>query len=176
MSRSPSPARTLTLAAVIAALYTVLGYFGNVFSLTFGAVQIRFAEALTVLPFFFPAAVPGLTIGCLITNLASPFGPLDVVFGTLATALAAMLTRRMKKPWLAPLPPILTNLIFLPPIWAWTEIGAVNEAFWAAWSFNCATFLLGQTVACYGLGLLLLRTLPRIKPLGEMMNRFKSSI
>ena len=173
MSQSPSRARSLTIAAVIAALYAVLGYFGNIFSLTFGAVQIRFAEALTVLPFFFPSAVSGLTVGCLITNLASPFGPLDVIFGTLATAVAAMLTRRVKKPWLAPLPPILTNLIILPTIWAWTEVGAINEAFWAAWLFNAATFLIGQTVACYGLGLLLLRTFPRIKPLREMAARAK---
>ena len=161
MSQSPSRARSLTIAAVIAALYAVLGYFGNIFSLTFGAVQIRFAEALTVLPFFFPSAVSGLTVGCLITNLASPFGPLDVIFGTLATAVAALLTR------------ILSSLILLPTIWAWTEVGAINEAFWAVWLFNAATFLIGQTVACYGLGLLLLRTFPRIKPLREMAARAK---
>ena len=64
--------RDLVLAAMAAALYAVMGYFGNVFGLTFGPVQIRFAEALTVLPFLFPAAAPGLAIGCLITNLLSP--------------------------------------------------------------------------------------------------------
>ena len=169
MSRPASSARSITVAAVVAALYAVLGYFGNIFSLTFGAIQIRFAEALTVLPFFFPAAVPGLTVGCLITNLASPFGPLDVIFGTLATAVAAALTRRVKTPWLAPLPPILTNLLILPLIWSWTEAGAINGAFRSAWLFNAATFLPGQIAACYGLGFLLLRTLPRIKPLREMM-------
>ena len=79
--------RDLTVAAIIAALYAVMGYFGNVFGLTFGAVQIRFAEALTVLPFLFPATAPGLAIGCLITNLLSPYGPIDVVLGTLASVL-----------------------------------------------------------------------------------------
>ena len=171
MSSSRSYVRGLVIAAVTAALYAVLGFFGGLFSLTFGPVQIRFAEALTVLPFLFPAAAPGLAIGCLLVNLASPFGPLDVIFGTLATAIAAILTRRVKKPWLAPLPPILVNLLFLPPIWSWAEIGAVNDAFRAAWAFNSLTFVLGQTAACYGLGLLLLRTLPRIKPLREMMLR-----
>ena len=63
MSRPASSARSITVAAVVAALYAVLGYFGNIFSLTFGAIQIRFAEALTVLPFFFPAAVLWLLPG-----------------------------------------------------------------------------------------------------------------
>ena len=89
--------RDLTIAALIAALYTVMGYFGNVFGLTFGPIQFRFAEALTVLPFLFPAAAPGLAVGCLITNLLSPYGPVDVIFGTLATAIAAWWTMKMPR-------------------------------------------------------------------------------
>ena len=61
--------RDLTIAAMVAALYAVMGYFANIFGLTFGVVQFRFAEALTVLPFLFPAAAPGLAVGCLLTNL-----------------------------------------------------------------------------------------------------------
>lgn len=163
------PVLDLTVAAVIAALYAVLGYFGSVFSLTFGPVQIRFAEALTVLPFLFPAAAPGLAIGCLITNLASPYGMLDVIAGTLATALAAQLTARVKKPWLAPLPPVVCNLILLPPLWAWAQVNALGPAFFAAWGLNALTFLPGQIVACWGLGSLLLRYLPRIKPLRDQL-------
>ena len=106
--------RDLVLAAMAAALYAVMGYFGNVFGLTFGPVQIRFAEALTVLPFLFPAAAPGLAIGCLITNLLSPYGPMDIIFGTLATAVAAGLTMKMPKWYLAALPPILVNALILP--------------------------------------------------------------
>lgn len=154
--------RNLTLAAVVAALYAALGYFGNVFGLTFGAVQIRFAEALTVLPFLFPAAGPGLVVGCLITNLLSPYGPIDVIVGTLATAIAAWLTAKMPRWYLAALPPILANALLLPPIWAWAEIGAVNGAFWAAFGLHAATFVVGEAIACYGLGTLLLRWLPRI--------------
>lgn len=79
--------RDLTFAAMVAALYAVMGYFGNIFGLTFGVVQFRFAEALTVLPFLFPATAPGLVVGCLITNLLSPYGPIDAVMGTLAERL-----------------------------------------------------------------------------------------
>jgi len=161
--------RSIALAAMVAALYTVLGYFGNVFGLTFGVIQIRFAEALTVLPFLFPSTAPGLVLGCLITNLLSPFGPLDVVFGTLATAIAAWLTAKVPRWYLAPLPPVLVNMVILPPLWAWTEVGAINNAFWAACGFNAVTFAVGEVLACYILGTLLLRTLPRISYFREMI-------
>ena len=89
--------RDLTFAAMVAALYAVMGYFGDILSLTFGPVQFRFAEALTVLPFLFPAAAPGLAVGCFLTNLlGSPF-PLDWLLGTLATAIAAWLTIKMPR-------------------------------------------------------------------------------
>ncbi|MEG1073265.1 MAG: QueT transporter family protein, partial [Oscillospiraceae bacterium] len=84
--------RDLTLAAMVAALYAVMSYFGNIFGMTYFGIQFRFAEALTVLPFLFPATVPGLFVGCFIANILSPFGALDVVFGSLATLLAAFLT------------------------------------------------------------------------------------
>ena len=154
--------RDLTLAALVAALYAVMGYFGDVLSLTFGPVQLRFAEALTVLPVLFPAAAPGLALGCLITNLLSPYGPVDVIFGTLATAIAAWLTVRMPRWYLAALPPILVNAVILPPMWAWAEVGAVNSAFWLACGWNAVTFVVGEALVCYGLGTLLLRALPRI--------------
>lgn len=154
--------RDLTLAALVAALYAVLGYFGDIFGLTFGAVQVRFAEALTVLPFLFPAAAPGLAIGCFITNLLSPYGPVDIIFGTLATAIAAWLTMKMPRWYLAAIPPIVVNMIILPPMWAWSEVGAVNTAFWAACGFNAVTFIVGEILACYVLGTILLKVLPRI--------------
>ena len=165
--------RNLTFAAAVAALYAVLGYFGDIFGLTFGAVQFRFAEALTVLPFLFPAAAPGLAIGCLIVNLASPVGPLDIVFGTLATAVAAWLTMKMPRWYLAALPPIVMNALLLPPMWAWAEAGALNGAFWAAYGFNMWTFVVGEAVACYVLGTVLLKALPKIKYLRGMMPRHR---
>ena len=154
--------RDLIFAALVAALYAVMGYFGDILSLTFGPVQLRFAEALTVLPFLFPAAAPGLAVGCLITNLLSPYGPVDVIFGTLATAIAAWLSIKMPRWYLAALPPILINAVILPPMWAWAEVGAVNSAFWMACGWNALTFIPGEALACCVLGALLLRALARV--------------
>ena len=154
--------RDLTFAAMVAALYTVMGYFGDILSLTFGPVQLRFAEALTVLPFLFPAAAPGLAVGCFLTNLlGSPF-PLDWLLGTLATAIAAWLTIKMPRWYLAALPPILVNALILPAMWAWTDVGAVNTAFWLAWGWNVITFIIAEALVCYVLGTLLLKVLPQI--------------
>lgn len=153
--------RELTFAAIVAALYAVLGYFGDVFGLTFGAVQLRFAEALTVLPFLFPSAAPGLVLGCLITNLLSPYGAADVVLGTLATAIAAFLTARAPRWYLAAVPPIVVNALILPPLWAWAETGGIGGAFWTACGIHALTFAVGEAAVCYGLGTLLLRALPK---------------
>lgn len=161
--------RDLTLAALVAALYAVLSYFGDIFGLTFGPVQIRFAEALTVLPFLFPATAPGLAVGCFIANLLSPYGPVDVIFGTLATAIAAWLTTKMPRWYLAALPPIVVNMIILPPMWSWAEVGAVNTAFWAACGLNAASFALGEILACYVLGTVLLTVLPKISYFKRMI-------
>ena len=155
--------RDLTLAAMVAALYAVMGYFGNIFGLTFGAVQIRFAEALTVLPFLFPATAPGLVVGCLITNFLSPYGPVDIIFGTLATAIAAWLTVKMPRWYLAAVPPVLVNLVILCPMWAWAQVGGFGPGFWGACAYNGVTFAVGEIIACYGLGTLLLKTLPKIR-------------
>ena len=102
--------RDLTLAAVLAAVYAALTITLPVPQ--YGAVQIRFAEALTVLPFLFPDATPGLFVGCIIANLFSPF-VLDVVFGSMATLLACLWTSRMTSRWLAPLPPVLCNAVIV---------------------------------------------------------------
>ena len=163
--------KDLTLAAMVAALYAVMGYFGNTFGLTFGPIQFRFAEALTVLPFLFPAAAPGLVAGCFLTNLLSPFGPLDWLFGTLATAIAGVLTMKMPRWYLAALPPILVNALILSPMWAWTEVGAVNSAFWTACGWNALTFIPAEALVCYALGTPLLKLLPRISVLRPALRR-----
>ena len=155
--------KDLTLAAMVAALYAVMGYFGSVFGLTFNVVQFRFAEALTVLPFLFPATAPGLALGCLLTNILSPYGPIDMVVGTLATAIAAFLSMKMPRWYLAALPPIVMNALLLPPMWAWAEAGALNGAFWAAYWLNLWTFVVGEAAACYGLGTVLLKALARVR-------------
>ncbi len=153
--------KDLTLAAMVAALYAVMSYFGNIFGLSFGAVQFRFAEALCVLPFLFPATVPGLFVGCLITNLLSPYGPLDIVVGSLATLIAAVWTSRLNNRWLAPLPPVVCNTVLVGFTIAFAEVG-VSAALPAAWVYNGLTIGIGELGACYVLGGILLRVLPNI--------------
>ena len=104
----------MTQAAMIAAIYVVLCVVFNYIS--YGPVQARVAEALTILPYFTPAAIPGLTIGCLIANMLGGGIVLDVAFGSLATLLGAVGTYllRGKSKYLAPLPPILANMILVP--------------------------------------------------------------
>lgn len=101
---------------LIAALYVVLTCFINAFSLASGAVQVRISEALTILPLFTPAAVPGLFAGCIISNLITGCAPFDVVFGSIATLIGAAGTRllRKKSRFLAPVPPIISNTLIVP--------------------------------------------------------------
>ncbi|MEF9941751.1 MAG: QueT transporter family protein [Lachnospiraceae bacterium] len=106
----------MTQAAMIAAIYVVLTFLFAPFS--FGEVQIRIAEALTILPFFTSAAIPGLFVGCLIGNILGGAILPDVVFGSLATLLGAYLTYKLQKKsiFLAPLPPIICNTFVIPLI------------------------------------------------------------
>lgn len=153
--------KDLTLCAMVAALYAVMGYFGNIFGLTFGPIQFRFAEALTALPFLFPSTAPGLFVGCVIVNLLSPYGPLDIVVGSAATLIAAVWTGKMKSRWLAPLPPVLCNTVLVGFTIAWAEAGGFTAAFPTAWLFNGLSVGLGELGVCYTLGLFLLELLPR---------------
>lgn len=158
--------KDLTLAAVLAAVYAALTVLLPVPQ--FGPVQCRLAEALTVLPFFFPAATPGLVVGCFIANLFSPY-PLDILCGTLATLLACLLTRRMPSRWLAPLPPVLCNALIVGAEIAWFETG-FTAAFPAAYAFNALTVGAGELAACYILGSVLINALPQAAPLRALIS------
>lgn len=151
--------KDLTLAAVLAAVYAALTM--GLAPLSYGPVQIRFSEALTVLPFFFPIAAPGLFVGCFIANLLSPYGMLDLVFGSLASLLAALWTAKMPNRWLAPMPPVLCNAVILGGLFSWQSAG-VGPGFFPAFVYNGLTVGLGQVVACYGLGMVVLAALPHI--------------
>lgn len=155
--------RDLTFAAIVGAIYVVLGYFGNTFNLTFGVIQCRFSEALTVLPFLCPVTTWGVFIGCLITNILSPYGLLDMIFGPLATLIAALLTARCRRKWLAPLPPVLCNAVIIGALIAFQEVG-MGSAFPAVYAYNALTVGLGQVLACYGLGMPLMAVMERILP------------
>ena len=108
----------ITQAAMIAAVYTALTIFIASFDLASGAVQIRISEALTILPVFTPAAVPGLFVGCLLSNFITGCAPYDVIFGSVATLLGALGTRALRNHHriLASIPPILSNAIIVPLI------------------------------------------------------------
>ncbi len=165
---SKSKTKQLTTAAIVGALYTVLSLFASVFGLTFGPVQCRFSEALCVLPFLFPETVWGLFIGCLITNILSPYGLLDVVVGSLATLLAAWATRHCKNRFVATLPPVLANMILVSGVIAWQEVG-FGGAFWGAYAYHALTIGAGEVLACCVLGSLLLWELPRIPFFRQLM-------
>lgn len=150
--------RDLSLAAIIAAVYAVLTLILPIPPFT--GIQVRLSEALTVLPFLFPAAAPGLVIGCFIANLFSPY-PLDIVVGTAATLIACILTQYMPNRYLAPLPPVLCNAFIVGAEIAWFETG-FTSAFWPAYAFNAFTVGFGELLACYILGSVLLAVLPRV--------------
>ena len=151
-------AKYLARAGVIAALYVVLTYLAGLMNLAYGPVQFRFSEALTVLPFLFPEAVPGLFVGCVVSNLLSPYGALDLVVGSLATLVAAVWTNRCGKRWFAPMPPVIANALLVGAMLAWYEAG-FGAGFLAAFAYNAATVGLGELVVCYALGLPLLKVL-----------------
>ena len=105
----------LTKAAIIAALYVALTFLSASLNLAFGPIQLRFAEALCVLPVFTPAAIPGLFIGCILANLLGGAIPLDVVFGSVATLLGAVGTYYLRKrPLLSLIPPVAANTVIVP--------------------------------------------------------------
>ena len=102
-------------AAVIAALYVVLTYLAAGFDLASGAIQVRFSECLTILPYFTNAAVPGVTLGCLIANILIGSAAPDVIFGTLATFLGALGTYFLRKNrYLCCVPPVISNALIIP--------------------------------------------------------------
>ena len=145
----------LTYAAVIAALYVVLTFVCNAFGLASQAIQVRFSEALTILPYFTPAAVPGLFVGCLLSNIMTGGALPDIVFGSLATLIGAVLTRKLRKyKWMAPLPPIVANAILIPPVLLFAY---GIKPLW----FSFVTVTIGEIISCGVLGMLLLFSLQK---------------
>ena len=150
MSKSRFTPKQLAVAGIIAALYAVLSYFSSVFGVAYGPIQCRFSEALCVLPFFTPAAVPGLFLGCLVSNLLSPYGALDIIFGSLATLTAAVWTARVRRRWLAPLPPVVCNAVLVGAVITLQQVS--SDLFLGAFLYNALTVGLGEALACYALG------------------------
>lgn len=141
----------LTQAAVIAALYVVLTLLANALGLANYSIQVRFSEALTILPIFTPAAVPGLFVGCLLSNILTGCIFWDIIFGPIATLLGAIGTRllRKKSKWLATLPPILSNTLIVPFILAFAY------KFDGSLPYFILTVGIGELLSCGILGLIL---------------------
>ena len=156
--KSTVSVRYLTTAAIIAALYVVFTGISAMFGLASGIIQIRLSEALTVLPFFTPAAVPGVTVGCFLANLLTGAPLPDVVFGPLATflgVLGASLLRKHK--YLIAIPTILSNALIIPLVLQYAY--GVPDAFW----YLMLTVGAGEVISAGILGGLLLYILQKRK-------------
>lgn len=157
--------RTLTIAAVLAAIYAALTLVLPI--PVYGQIQFRVAEALTVLPFFYPPAILGLFVGCLVANLFSPL-VLDVIFGSLATLLAGLWTARLHNRWLAPLPPVVCNGVIVGCELALSQVGQ-TAAFPRAFALNALCVGAGEVLTCYILGSVLLTALYRTDACRQMI-------
>ena len=141
--------RKLVLGGMIAALYVVLTV--SLAPLSYGPVQFRVAEALTLLPFYLSEAVPGLFVGCVIANFFGGYGLIDVLVGGSATLLAAFLTQKTRRLWQAALPPVLVNALF---------IGVMLHLLTGIPLWSTSIYIgVGQAGACYLLGYPLMRAL-----------------
>ena len=135
----------MTQAAIIAALYVVLTMAANAIGLANHAIQIRFSEALCILPYFTFAAVPGLPIGCLIANLLTGAGIWDILFGTLATFLGALGSRLLKKNrFLVTLPPVIANAVIVPMV--------LRYGYGITWMYEGVDYSIPYFMATVGIG------------------------
>ena len=164
---------SLAAAALIAAIYAALCLL--LAPLSFAGLQIRIAEALCVLPFLFPQAIPGLTVGCLLANIIGvSMGlafPADVLFDTLATLIASLLTAKMPSRWLAPLPPVIANALIVGIMLTVTLGGWASSPL--LYLYNILSVGAGELIACCALGLPLLLIFeknPRLRAIVHRLN------
>ncbi|MBY6844454.1 QueT transporter family protein [Clostridium botulinum] len=156
----------LVFSAVIAAIYTVLTLL--LAPISYGQIQVRVSESLTLLPFLSSYSIWGVFLGCIISNLIGGNGIIDVVFGSLATLIAAILTYYIGKSnlkfkkYLAPLPPIIINAVVIGFILNYTlKLPLLLSIIWVG---------LGEAISCYVLGLILISIIKKNK---KLMSYFK---
>ena len=151
----------ITQAAMIAAIYVVLTYFISAFNLASGAIQIRISEALTILPFFTPAAIPGLFIGCLLSNILTGCLLPDIIFGSLATLLGALGSYALRNHrFLVTLPPVLANMAIVPFVLRYAYgLQVVVHGIDLSIPFYMLTVGVGEVISCCILGSLLIKAL-----------------
>ena len=152
-------------AAMIAALYVVLTFIANTFGLANYAIQVRISEALTILPYFTPAAIPGLIIGCLLSNILTGCILPDIIFGSIATLIGALGTYALRKwKWCAPVTPILANALIVPFVLIYGYgflLEGVSTIY--CYGYYFITVGIGEIISCGILGMLLLHTLEKYK-------------
>lgn len=174
--------RRLAVLALIAAVYAVLTM--SLGFMSYGIMQFRVAEALCVLPFLFPYASWGLVAGCLLANLLSAYGPLDVVFGTLTTLLACLATAALglknrdslPRNILACLMPVVCNAVIVGALIAFFETNEfLTGAFWPAFGMNALTVGFGELAVMLLLGLPLLRWLPGSQYLSKLQEDWEKT-
>ncbi|MBQ7151634.1 MAG: QueT transporter family protein [Synergistaceae bacterium] len=144
-------AKQIARGALIAALYTVLTIL--LAPISYGPVQCRVSEALTLLPFYFPEAVPGLFIGCVLSNFIGGFGLVDIVFGSAATLLAAVLTMKSKNIYVGAFWPVLSNALIIGAMLHYIlDVPLMATCFYVG---------LGEAGACYVVGVPLMKILEK---------------
>lgn len=144
--------------AIIAALYVVLTWLSAIFKLDSGVIQFRLSEALCVFAIFTPAAIPGMSIGCLLSNLIFTGNAYDMIFGTLATLIGVLGVYLLRKlPYIAPIPYVLSNAIIVPFVLRFAY--GVPDAFW----FLIVTVGLGEIVCALGGGIVLYTVMKRTR-------------
>ena len=153
--------KSLTRAAMVAAVYAALTVM--LAPISFGAVQFRVSEALTVLPMFMAEAVPGLAIGCLVANLIGGATIMDIIFGSIATLVAAIVTRHFRnRPVAAMLSPVLFNTVIVGPVVYFCYVMAEGAFSIGTLAFTSMTVGLGEFAAVFTLGYALYRCGNRI--------------
>lgn len=114
--------RAIARSGIIAAIYFVITFILSLVNLAYGPLQFRLSEVLTLLPVLLPEGVPGIMFGCMFSNLLSPYGAVDIVIGTFASSIAAILTRHLRKNiYLAAMPPIIINALLVPVIFLFLD-------------------------------------------------------
>ncbi len=158
-----SHALFIAQAAMIAAIYVVLTFIANAFGLANHNIQVRISEALTILPYFTPAAIPGLLIGCLISNFLTGCILPDIIFGSFATLIGALGTYALRKwKWCAPVTPILANTLIVPLVLIYGYgflIDGVSIAY--CYGYYALTVGIGEIISCGIFGMILLFTLEK---------------
>lgn len=154
--KKTSSALFVAQTAAVAAIYIVLTFLANTLGLSSGAVQVRFSEALCVLPIFMSAAIPGLFVGCILANALTGSIVIDIIFGSIATLVGAIFTRKFKDNlFLAILSPILSNTVILPFVLKFAY------SFEGSLVYFAVTILLGEIISCGILGTILAKALKK---------------